>query len=259
MYQEFTPATPLLPYIDCYWMVMGGKLRTTQQSTLKVLPDGCIDIVFRKCHSSGYVGTITGVMSEYMDVPISEEVFFIGVRFRPGGVRAIFQTNVDLFSGQRVHFSDLNTTWTELQERLNGDEFQWMDLLNRYFLATINKNINVQFSTHMANILDQIYRYQGNVTIQHLARSEGLSTRHLQRLFYEWTGLNPKTFCRIVRFHYTLKQLSKGTFSLDGYSDQAHFIREFRALSGVTPSRFMSDLFNTQTMNRIKLYENERL
>lgn len=104
----------------------------------------------------------------------------------------------------------------------------------------------------------QIYRHHGNIKIEELARNEGLSTRHLQRLFNEWTGLSPKTFCRIVRFHFTLKPLKESKFDLDGFSDQAHFIREFRTLTGITPSQWMSDLFNTKTLNEIKLVENER-
>lgn len=257
MYQEYSPAIPLFPYIDCYWIVTGEKLGANQKSTLKVLPDGCVDMIFRKHHSSEYVGTITGVMNEYMDVLISQDMLFLGVRFRPGGVRAIFRTKVDSFSGQRVHFTDLNKTWTELQDRLNANELQWMDLLNQYFLTVINKNMNAQFSNQMKNMFHQIYRHHGNIKIQQLARSGGLSTRHLQRLFYEWTGLSPKTFCRVVRFHFTLKQLSRGEFDIDSYSDQAHFIREFRTLTGVTPSKWMSDFFNTKTMNGIKLYENK--
>lgn len=244
-YQEYTPAVPLLPYIHCYWMVTGGKLGANRCDTLKVVPDGCVDMIFEKCPSSGYVGTITGVMNRYIEVPISPNMIFLGVRFRPGGIRALFGMNADLFSGQTVSVSDLHRTWTELQERLNANELQWMDILNRYFLTLVHNHRNAQYSAQMANIFHQIYLHHGMITIQQLAEHEGLSTRHLQRLFNEWTGVSPKMFCRIVRFQYALKQLSNGRFHMDGYSDQAHFIREFRALSGVTPSRFMSDFFNT--------------
>lgn len=138
LYQEYSPAIPLRPYIDCYWVVTRKKLDSNHISTLKVLPDGCIDIIFKKQHSSNFIGTITGVMSQSIDVPISENMVFLGVRFRPGGMRTIFQTKADLFSGQRVHFSDLNQTWIELQERLSAHEHQWIELLNRYFLSVIN-------------------------------------------------------------------------------------------------------------------------
>lgn len=170
-----------------------------------------------------------------MDVPISKDMIFLGIRFRPGGMRAILQTKIDLFNGQSVNLSDLNKTWTELQERLNTNELQWINLFNQYFLTVLNKNTHVQFSDQIANMFHQIYRQRGNIQIQELARSEGISTRHLQRLFYERTGLSPKTFCRIVRFHTSLRHLRKGKYAIDGYSDQAHFIRKWKTFTGITP------------------------
>lgn len=252
-YQEYSPAIPLLPYIHCYWMVTGDKLGENCCGTIKVLPDGCVDMIFEKCLSSGYVGTITGVTNEYLDIPVSKNMVFLGVRFRPGGMRALFRMNANWFSGQSVTVSDLHPRWAELQERLNANELQWREILNQYFLSLVRNHGNAQYSAQMANIFRQIYRHHGTITVQQLADHEGLSARQLQRLFYEWTGVSPKVFCRIVRFQYALKQLSSGRFHLDGYSDQAHFIREFRALSGVTPARFMSDFFNTNRKNGYKL------
>lgn len=46
-YQEYAPAMPLLPYIHCYWKV-SGEMLTNQKIMFKVLPDGCIDMIFFK-------------------------------------------------------------------------------------------------------------------------------------------------------------------------------------------------------------------
>jgi AraC-like DNA-binding protein len=85
----------------------------------------------------------------------------------------------------------------------------------------------------------------GNVAIQQLADAAGLSLRHFQRRFRALTGLNPKHFARICRIGHAvhLRQLqpdaSWTTLALEaGYSDQPHFIRDFKALTGTLPSGF---------------------
>lgn len=56
-------------------------------------------------------------------------------------------------------------------------------------------------------------------------------------------GMNPKEYARIVRFQKSLKLMQNQTENISqtqiayqcGYSDQSHFIREFRELSRYTP------------------------
>lgn len=58
-------------------------------------------------------------------------------------------------------------------------------------------------------------------------------------------GVTPKTFARTLRFQQARDQLcltpnvDLATLAAEcGYSDQAHFSREFKALSGRTPRQF---------------------
>lgn len=71
--------------------------------------------------------------------------------------------------------------------------------------------------------------------------------------------MNPKEYARIVRFQKSLKLMQNQTENISqtqiayqcGYSDQSHFIREFRELSRYTPLSLIkicephSDLFTT--------------
>ena len=70
---------------------------------------------------------------------------------------------------------------------------------------------------------------------------EGLaySERHRRRLYQQQIGLAPKQVARIVRFQQALHELrTADEVSLEGYYDQAHFIREFRAFTGMTPTAY---------------------
>lgn len=85
----------------------------------------------------------------------------------------------------------------------------------------------------------------GAVAIGDLRVAAGVSSTHLAQRFKELIGITPKRLARTHRFVATV-------FSIDfaepidwgevasgaGYFDQAHFGREFRAFTGLTPTRY---------------------
>jgi AraC-like DNA-binding protein len=74
----------------------------------------------------------------------------------------------------------------------------------------------------------------------------GLSSRRFIEVFRNEVGLTPKLFSRIRRFQKVLGGIEDAT-EVDwtrvalscGYFDQAHFIHDFRAFSGVNPSTYL--------------------
>jgi AraC-like DNA-binding protein len=71
----------------------------------------------------------------------------------------------------------------------------------------------------------------------------GMSTKRLIALFRAEVGLSPKAYARIRRFQAALRLLGTGTSGARiaaevGYFDQAHFVREFRSFTGMTPTQY---------------------
>jgi methylphosphotriester-DNA--protein-cysteine methyltransferase len=71
--------------------------------------------------------------------------------------------------------------------------------------------------------------------------------KYLERQFLKIIGLTPKSYSRIARFQNVMQALKYAAFhpwpslALDcGYYDQAHFIKEFKAFTGATPSEFVA-------------------
>ena len=79
----------------------------------------------------------------------------------------------------------------------------------------------------------------GQIQVKEVARQSGYSERHLNRLFLTQIGMNIKDFARLTRFNYVLKHIQTSpcffaTLSQQaGYFDQAHFDKDFKAISGV--------------------------
>jgi methylphosphotriester-DNA--protein-cysteine methyltransferase len=86
---------------------------------------------------------------------------------------------------------------------------------------------------------------RGRVTVRWLAGQVNLSVSQLERSFTRQVGVGPKLMARQTRICALAAEAAEpagpGWASLAvtyGYADQAHLAREFRELTGLTPSRF---------------------
>lgn len=95
---------------------------------------------------------------------------------------------------------------------------------------------------------------QENLSVETLAREIGLSETSLFRLFKNHIGQNPKSFLKTLRFRMALDKMlhKQSTFTeiayLNQYYDQAHLIKDFRALSGHSPK---------QLIEKVRLSQND--
>ena len=93
----------------------------------------------------------------------------------------------------------------------------------------------------------------GNVSLDDLALRSNLSPRQFERQFKHWTGVSPKTYARLIR-HETARRLltsdpnhSVVALAQDfGYTDQAHFIHDFKTFTSVTPGQYVARIRASQ-------------
>ena len=79
-------------------------------------------------------------------------------------------------------------------------------------------------------------------------RRQPLPDRHLRRVILAETGISPRRFWRLQRFHALLRDADRAATpawaalaARHGYADQPHLIREMQALAGVTPGRLLAE------------------
>jgi AraC-like DNA-binding protein len=91
----------------------------------------------------------------------------------------------------------------------------------------------------------------GRLRVAEVAARVGWSDRHLGERFRAETGLSPKEAARVVRFDRARRLLAAragrglatdlaGLAASVGFADQAHLTREWRALSGLPPTRWLA-------------------
>lgn len=242
LYAEYLPAPALQNIIYCYW-----ELKTDQPLDApfyyRVVADGCIDIYFEL--SDPKENFVMGFCKNYTEFPLENEFHYVGIRFLPAMFPTIFEINA----------SELSNRWEYLDvvlpaiSRFIAQEFdetmtpdQVTSALDRYFVKFISGNLS-ETDSRLSNAVALILENYGVLDIQS-DLDVGVSPRQLRRLFDYYIGDSAKTFSKVVRFQNILRakpsqqSLRENKLFFDaGYYDQAHFIKEFKNLYGVTPSK----------------------
>ncbi|TGD59717.1 helix-turn-helix domain-containing protein [Flavobacterium humi] len=96
--------------------------------------------------------------------------------------------------------------------------------------------------------LQQILDHKGQLSITDLCMALGLNERTLERRFQNEVGVSPKQFSKIIQFQQSLEQLMVKDYDkltdvvyANGFADQSHFIKVFKAFTGKTPKTFVKE------------------
>jgi len=240
-YREHAPCAALRPYVECFWSRVGAGGGAGH----RVLPDGCLDIIFNFGDSVSWRAAVVGTMTRALVVEPGEREEFLGVRFRPGKARAFLRPPADEFTDRATDLADV--WWREgkeLQERLaemRGTRAR-LGALENALLRRLEGAPPAD--ARLDAVIDSIERGRGAVSVRQLSETAGWSRQHLARKFSAAVGVGPKRLCRVVRFHRLVqgaraRPLGWAWAAAEfGYYDQAHLIAEFKEFAGLTPAQF---------------------
>jgi AraC-like DNA-binding protein len=231
--REHRPPTVLAAWLDCVWERTedrGGRAR--------ILPDGCIDVVFSSSHGLRLIGANT--VAFVSDVEPGEPV--VGARLLPGAAPALLGIAAEPVLDQRPPLSELlGDDARRLQERLyeSGDRVATLRgwLTGRTPHASAPDPLVAATVSGMAG---------GDHRIGPLADSLSISERALRRRVTAAVGYGPKRLARVLRLRRALALAADGSPLVDaayesGYADQAHFGHDCLELAGLAPGRFLQD------------------
>ena len=123
-------------------------------------------------------------------------------------------------------------------------------LIQKYGLKEADYAFSRSFTAeHYRRVLDFVsQRYGEVIRVEDMAREAALSPSHFAQLFKQTIGLSPMQFVMSYRVEQARKRLlERDTPLIDialacGFSDQAHFSRQFKQIEGETPSRYRARL-----------------
>lgn len=184
-------------------------------------------------------------------VYLSGSVHVFNILFQPTGLNRLVGTNMaslvnrdpaasDVLGKSAVALGDALRAASGFRERVAAVE-RWVGMM-------LDKRESDGAIDHASRLL---IAARGRARIDGLVRRSGLSTSQFQRRFTTQVGMTPKLFARTIRFDRVLiaRRNAPGRPWTDiihelGYFDQAHFIRECRAFTGLPPGGLVGDWDN---------------
>jgi AraC-like DNA-binding protein len=211
-YREVQPPPALDGLIKVRW-TLAGSGAAEEWLAQQAVPDGCVEIITRHAGRSRWGGAqparfAVGLADGPEEFEISGDACFEAVRLWPWAWPLI---------GDRP-LTELRGRWLPF----DGPDFGAIEarLVRETELARIGRAILAAAS------------------VEDMGRATGMSPRALQRWFARQVGLPPRRYLRLLRFHKAFEQVPEQASLADhaaaqGYADQAHMARDFRAMAGV--------------------------
>ena len=266
-YTEFHPGGILKDYVQCYFVCETDTAVFTRD---KVYATGSIEIMFN-LGSDGPQQIKNGDRVTQPDIqlwgqtihPLAFTSFgkhaMLGIRFFTHTAACFFNERVEEFNDQVIDLKDIGgkevaTLHLKLLEAASLR--QRIELIEEFLLRRLSVSENRFSKLKLVNsIMNDLCQEGFLENINAVASRYGISSRYLQTIFLNYSGLSPNLFTKIARFQKSLSlvagtELSLTTIAYEcGYFDQSHFIKDFKFFTGSAPSWFSpessTDLYAT--------------
>jgi AraC-like DNA-binding protein len=215
-------------------MPVGARRTGGGAPPTRVLPDGCVDLVWRGGSGAFVAGPDTGTIQGTTRDPR----ILVGARFAPGVGGAALGIPLSELRDRRVAAADLSR---ELDERF-PPTLEPADALGRMLQVASGR---IHAAPPDPAVREAARRLAVPRTrVETLADALGLSERQLRRRCHAGVGYGPKTLQRVLRFRRFLAGADAAgpgadlaRLALDaGFADQAHLSRECTRLAGLAPA-----------------------
>lgn len=238
------PSEDLGFFIEHYWIVE-WDLTGREPYVQETLPHPCVHLVFEKDASA-----IFGVMRGKFSRLLRGKGRVFGVKFRPGGFYPFFRQPVAKLTDDTIcPHKVFGTEVEELEEKLlsledAGEMVEAAEVFLRDRMPERDETVEV-----VGRVVECTVSDREIVRVEDVADRLNLNKRTLQRIFNKYVGVSPKWVIRRYRLHEAADRLAEGgavnwpEMALDlGYFDQAHFIKDFKAVVGKAPAEYARNI-----------------
>jgi AraC-like DNA-binding protein len=237
------PSEKLSRFVDHYW-VMRWDVPGSQSFIAEVIPSAYINLT---CMPEG--AKVTGVTTGKYTYEVSGKGVIVGAKFLPGGYYAFTSQSAHLVTDKAVPAQQM---FSRLSDEVNmkaihaPSDSEAERVLEKVLLEcdpTWNRSIKL-----VQTIIKDIKK-NDVVSVASVAEKYRLSERRLQELFRRYVGVSPKwvmlRYRLIKATHAAVSQHMQNWTEIAhelGYSDQSHFVNDFKRIIGKTPKQYAASV-----------------
>jgi AraC-like DNA-binding protein len=264
---QFTPSEILKPFVQKYIAV---TINDTIENEI-FYPSGYIDLVIM---SNGFAATsINGIYRTTPEVELlghltlptsvsaSKGTELLIARLHPYACSLFFKNPVSDFTNSATNVFLINSKEArEFYEQICSCRFlhQKINILECYLIDKLKQSEEIYARVaNLSRICHYVTDHNDAFSIKTLSKKTGVSERYIQKQFLEYVGLQPVSLHASHRFIKSLQQIISTSSSLTsiayacGYYDQAHFVKEFKRFTGVSPFHARKVLTKNDDANKI--------
>lgn len=257
-YTTIDTDSELSAFVKCYWTLESGE--ETHFEKQRIVPDGCMEMIF---HYGGLYKQYTddtnfiiqpasfifGQITSPLEIAPTGRTGIFAVRFHPDGFAPFATIPVAAMENRAVPLEELFGEDGLLFEKkiLAAVTAEERIKLTEAFLMT--RCINPQYVNSISKSgVEIMLQSDDPVKIGDLAKQLNINRRQLERNFATVIGLSPKQLAKMIRLQNTLQLIKEnGVTNLTGvaidgkYYDQAHFIKDFKEFTGMSPKKIYAN------------------
>lgn len=220
-YRVVNPPSHLTDVVHSYWQI---KTTTSLRDDfiLHAIPDACINILLDQKNTD--IAGVTGLKTTYVELNLGRSFNYTGIQFYPGVWQGSDQETKDGFVGSKYLGA---LPLIEVNERSAALGFEEKAPVLTCLVEGLVEQGVVKEHKVVQKILANLDRIQ---SVSEMAELVHHSPRQLQRILKAATGFSPHDFLKVMRLQQSLKE-----HNIDLYTDQSHFIRSFKNITGYTP------------------------
>lgn len=256
-YETFPPHPDLSAFVKCFWTltVPAGNEAPRQ----RVLPDGCIELFFimgddirRFVSEKAFIiqprAMVLGQITEPYFIQPAGHVDTFAVRFYPYGFANFIALPIHQLANKETPLEQLfgaeAATLTEHIIHADGTLHR-IQIMEDFLMKRMNSQSTI--NTVVKATVDALLQKKGSTSIHSILEVNLSKRRQLERNFLKQIGISPKQLGKVIRLQAVLKMLlneqpghlTNIAYERD-YHDQAHFIKDFKEFTGVSPKYFLT-------------------
>lgn len=180
-----------------------------------------------------------------MEVMFESSYRMIVFQFYPFILKSFFNINPKTINDDCYDLLQLGISGTILRQLQSSTTSENCIEIITTFLYSLFQTKRQSLDAKLKQALQIIIDNKGQSVIKDVCSQLKINERTFERRFANETGLSPKQFAKIIQFQSSLEQLTVKDFNKltdivyeNGFADQSHFIKVFKAFTGKTPKAF---------------------
>lgn len=257
-YKTYSPDRQISAFVKLFWSLDAPGTALPERQ--RIVPDGCMEMIFhygdlfRQYTEEGSSliqprSFVFGQITRQLEIAPTGVTGIIAARFSPDGFAPFSAMDIASLENRAVPLTEL---FGKMGGQLERDVIaattneQRIKLIEQFLVRELETPRVVDNISRSS--VDLLLKLKGQVSVDELANQVGVNRRQLERKFSTVIGLSPKQLSKMIRLQAALKMMEHQSFTNltalayeCGYFDQAHFIKDFKEFTGMSPRQFYAN------------------